>query len=97
MNKLYVSGLLVLLSPLLSVPNAIAQFEEGDNDTRIEKYEDLTETEAESDSPTPTSETNTEMMETNSEVQEPNTRAEEKLEEYHSNDSDSYDVGDTEQ
>ena len=41
-NKLVLSGL--LFSAIFVVPQAIAQ-DEGENDTRIEKYEDLTETE----------------------------------------------------
>ena len=45
MNKLIISTLSVLFSSIFIVPGAIAQMEEPD-DTRIEKYEDLTETDA---------------------------------------------------
>ncbi len=43
MNKFTISSLLILFSTVFTVPSAIAQMPEGDNDTRIEKYEDLTE------------------------------------------------------
>ena len=44
MKKLAIGSFLVLISTILVAPQANAQMEEP-NDTRIEKYEDLTETE----------------------------------------------------
>ena len=93
MNKLTVSSLLILCSALLSAPNAIAQMEEH-NDTRIEKYEDLSETEMNT-----TSESDMSGMETTEEdgvAQEPETRTEETLEEAQSRDTNMYDVRRTE-
>lgn len=87
------SGLLILCSALLGAPSAIAQMEEP-NDTRIEKYEDLSETEME-----PTSESDMGGMETMEEdgvTEEPATRTEETLEEVQYNDMSAYDVRRTE-
>ena len=93
-NKLYVSCVAILLFSFLTVPEAIAQVEEGDNDTRVEKYEDLTETETDStDDSDSTSEMDTDkteeseaMEEEDSDLEEqPSTRTEEKLEEYNNN------------
>lgn len=91
MKKLTIGSFLVLFSAIFAVPQAIAQMP---NDTRIEKYEDLTET----DPATTTSQSDmdTEMMETEDGVVEPNTRAEEMLEESQSSDIGSYDVRRTE-
>ncbi len=44
-KKLTIGSLLLLSSAILTVPNATAQASDKPNDTRIEKYEDLTETE----------------------------------------------------
>lgn len=92
MNKFAVSSLLILLSALVAVPAAIAQMEDAD-DTRIEKYEDLTETEVD-----PTSQTDMEGMEMESEdgMSQPETRTEETLQEVRSSDSSGYDVRRTE-
>ena len=101
MNKLTISTLLVLFSAGLVVPGAIAQMEEP-NDTRIEKYEDLTETEeTEMDSPTSQSEMkdmgDMETMESDEGAMEPETRTEETLEQAKSSDYNSrYDVRRTE-
>ena len=97
MNKLTISTLLVLLSAVLVIPNAIAQTEES-NDTRIEKYEDLTETETDVDSTTSQSDmTEMEPMQSEDDGMELDTRAEETLEEAQSSDSNSgYDVRRTE-
>ena len=93
-NKLYVSCVAILLFGFLTVPKAIAQVEESDNDTRIEKYEDITETESDSiDDSDSTSEMDTDkteeseaMEEEDSDLEEqPSTRTEEKLEEYNNN------------
>ena len=87
-NKLILSGL--LFSAIFVVPQAIAQ-DEGENDTRIEKYEDLTETELD------TAQSDTDDMESEDGIVEPETRTEETLEEVQSNDSDAnYDVRRTE-
>ena len=93
MNKLTISGLLVLCSALFGAPIAIAQMEEP-NDTRIEKYEDLDEVEIE-----PTSESDMggmETMEEDSASSEPATRTEETLDEVQSSDTSMYDVRRTE-
>jgi hypothetical protein len=96
MNKLTISTLLVLFSAVFVVPNVIAQTEEP-NDTRIEKYEDLTETD-----PDLTSQSEMESMEEMDPQQESEfeleTRTEETLEEAQSSDFDysSYDVRRTE-
>lgn len=91
MKKIAVGSLLIFFSTIFACSNAIAEMSEGDNDTRIEKYEDLTETE--SNSTAPVSQTDTEMeME-----DQPATRTEEKLQEAQSSDLDSaYDVRRTE-
>ena len=87
-NKLVLSGL--LFSAIFVVPQAIAQ-DEGENDTRIEKYEDLTETELD------TAQSDTDDMESEDGIVEPETRTEETLEEVQLNDSDAnYDVRRTE-
>ena len=47
-KKLTIGTLFLLFSSILTIPNpSIAQTSEEPNDTRVEKYEDLTETEAE--------------------------------------------------
>lgn len=99
MNKLIVSTLSVLFSTLFLVPGAFAQIEEP-NDTRVEKYEDLTETD-----PDMTSQSEMEDMEDMGEMDpqqesdfETETRSEETLEETQSSDTDysAYDVRRTE-
>ena len=92
MNKFAVSSLLIMLSAGVAVPAAIAQMEDPD-ETRIEKYEDLTETEVE-----PTPQTDMEGMEMESEdgMSQPETRTEETLQEAKSSDYNSYDVRRTE-
>jgi len=91
-TKLYLGSLLILLSAFLAAPKAIAQeVEQGDNDTRIEKYQDLTETESSSASDSDSiSESDLDMKEKkdtmqeeemDSSIEEPSTRTEEKLEE----------------
>lgn len=92
MNKFTVSGLLILLSAVVAVPAAIAQTEDP-NETRIEKYEDLTDTEADT-----TSQADMEEMELEYEdgMSQPETRTEETLQEAQSSDYNSYDVRRTE-
>ena len=98
MNKLIISTLSVLFSTVFIIPGAIAQMDEPD-DTRIEKYEDLTETD-----PNSTSQTDMDMegMEEMDPQQESDfgleTRTEETLEEAESSDIDysGYDVRRTE-
>lgn len=93
LNGLTVSSLLILCSALLGAPNAIAQMEEP-NETRIEKYDDLTETEMDT---TPESDmSDMETMTEDSVVQDPETRTEETLEEAQSSDRNMYDVRRTE-
>lgn len=94
MNKLIVS-ISVLFSTLFVVPNAIAQMPEP-NDTRVEKYEDLTETD-----PDLTSQSEMDDMEMDPQQEsdfELETRSEETLEEAQSSDLDysAYDVRRTE-
>ena len=87
-NKLVLSGL-VLFSAIVASPQAIAQ--ESTNDTRIEKYEDLTETDLDS--------AGFDLEETSSEdgIIPPTTRTEETLNDVQSSNSDnSYDVRRTE-
>ena len=77
MNKLIISTLSVLFSTVFIIPSAIAQTEEP-NDTRIEKYEDLTQTD-----PSMTSQSemeDMESMESEDGAMEPETRTEETLE-----------------
>lgn len=96
MNKLIISTLSVLFSTVFIIPGAIAQAQEP-NDTRIEKYEDLTETD-----PNVTSQSEMEGMPEMDPQQESDfeleTRSEETLEEAQSSDLDysSYDVRRTE-
>lgn len=99
MNKLTITTLSVLFSTLFIIPGAIAQMEEP-NETRIEKYEDLTETD-----PDMTSQSEMEDMEGMEEMDpqqesdfETETRTEETLEEAQSSDFDysGYDVRRTE-
>lgn len=94
MNNKLLLGTLILFSSFSVMPKAIAQLEEP-NDTRIEKYEDLTETEA---SPAGfETESEAEMMETSSDALEPTTRTEETFQEAAASDLDSpYDVRRTE-
>lgn len=96
-KKFTISTLLLLFSTIFVVPNAIAQNSEEPNDTRIEKYEDLTETEVD----TSNSEVEDKVDTAQSEdgmggIEEPTTRTEEKLEEYQSSGESSYDVRRTE-
>ena len=94
-NKLTLSGL-VLLSAIFVVPQAIAQ-DEGENDTRIEKYEDLTETELDQTQSDMEDTDSMDDMESEDGILEPETRTEETLQEVQSNDSSSnYDVRRTE-
>ena len=94
MNKLIISTLSVLFSAGFIVPNAIAQTEEP-NDTRVEKYEDLTQTDSDMTSPPEMEDMN--QMESESGTMEPETRTEETIENTESNDSSSgYDVRRTE-
>lgn len=91
-NKLTIGGLVLFCSTALATPQAIAEMEEP-NETRIEKYEDLTETEPN------TAEPMADMEPTGEEggAVEPSTRTEETLEEAQSSDLDSaYDVRRTE-
>ena len=92
MNKVTISGLLVLFSAIFIVPSAIAQAEPfGDN--RTEKYQDLTETEVNSSEAVESIKT----AQSNNEEFELETRPEETLEDVRSNDSSSnYDVRRTE-
>lgn len=97
MNKLILGSLLILFATIFTSNNAIAQISEGENDTRIEKYEDLTETE--STPATTESDMDAEAMEVDMDKQdaeEPQTRTEEKLEETQSSNSSNYDVRQTE-
>lgn len=90
-NKLIISTLLLFTA--VAAPQAIAQSEEP-NDTRIEKYEDLTETEASPDGFE--TESDMEMMDEDSAL-EPATRTEEVYQEAATSDLDSpYDVRRTE-
>lgn len=97
-NKFAIGSLLILCSALLGVPNAIAQMEEAD-DTRIEKYEDLTETQTDT---TSQSEMDSEMSQMESmeseDMAEPSsdTRVEEAMQEAQSSDTSMYDVRRTE-
>ena len=77
MNKLTITTLSVLFSTVFIIPSAIAQMEEP-NETRIQKYEDLTETDPDM---TSQSEEGMEGMESESGAMEPETRTEETLEE----------------
>ena len=94
-NKLTLSGLL-LFSTIFVAPQAIAQ-DEGDNDTRIEKYEDLTETDLDSAQSEMDDMDSMDDMESEDGIIESETRTEEVLEQVQSNDSDvNYDVRRTE-
>lgn len=92
MNKLILASFAIAFSTAIALPAKTLRAEEP-NDTRIEKYEDLTQVESDTSS---TSEGNLEMTDESS-VQEPQTRTEETLEEYNSADySSNYDVRRTE-
>ena len=95
-NKFAIGSLLILCSALLDAPHAIAQMEEAD-DTRIEKYEDLTETEATSQSEMNSEMSQMESMESEG-MAEPSsdTRVEEAMQEAQSSDTSMYDVRRTE-
>ena len=98
MNKLIISTLSVLFSTVFIIPGAIAQMDEPD-DTRIEKYEDLTETDPNSTSQTDMDMEGMEEMDPQQESDfELETRTEETLEEAESSDIDysGYDVRRTE-
>jgi hypothetical protein len=95
-GRLITSSLLVALCAAYTVPMAIAQ-EEAPDDTRIEKYEDLTQTEASPD----TGEVGQSMepMESQDGMEAPNTRTEETMDSAQSSDSmmnTAYDVRRTE-
>lgn len=80
---------------------AIAEMPEETPDTRIEKYEELTESEAGSLSPEESMESATEAMESKEQAAEADTRAEQELQEYQADEIDSsdysaYDVRKTE-
>ena len=93
-NKFALGGLAVLCSAAFATPQAIAQMEEP-NDNRIEKYEDLTETEVDPTTSEPMAEQD--MMGETEGAMEPSTRAEETMEEAQSSDLDTaYDVRRTE-
>ena len=47
MNKITITSLLFLFSAIVAVPKAIAQTPENPDNTRIEKYEDLTQSDVE--------------------------------------------------
>lgn len=94
MNNKLIIGTLILFSSAVAMPQAIAQLEEP-NDTRIEKYEDLTETEVNPDGFE--TESDLETMESENGALEPTTRTEETYQEAASSDLDSpYDVRRTE-
>ena len=98
MNKLTISTLSVLFSTLFIIPGAIAQMEEP-NDTRIEKYEDLTQTDPDMNSQSEEGMEGMEEMDPQQESDfETETRTEETLEEAQSSDIDysGYDVRRTE-
>ena len=95
MNKFAVSSLLILLSAVVAVPAAIAQMEDAD-DTRIEKYEDLTETEVDTTSQTDMEDMEGMEMESEDGMSQPSTRTEETMQEVQSSNSSSYDVRRTE-
>ncbi|MEO0926385.1 MAG: hypothetical protein AAFY63_11010 [Cyanobacteria bacterium J06643_13] len=91
MNNSLIISTLVLFSSVGIMPQAIAQVAEP-NDTRIEKYEDLTETEA-----APAGFETEADMESEDGVVAPTTRAEETFEEAATSDLDNpYDVRRTE-
>ena len=101
MKKSTIGSLLILFSTILFVPKAIAQTADEPSDTRIEKYDNLTETNP--DSMTSESDMNSESMgdmEENmqQDAEEPSTRTEEKLQEVQSsnNSSNSSDIRSTE-
>lgn len=95
-SKFAIGSLLLLCSVFLGLPNAIAQMEEA-NDTRIEKYEDLTETEMNSQSEMNSDMSQMESMESEG-MAEPSseTRVEEQMQETQSSDMSMYDVRRTE-
>lgn len=95
MNEKLVIGTLILFSSVSVMPKAIANSQEA-NDTRIEKYEDLTETEASPAGFETESESDLEVT-SEDDVLEPTTRTEEVYEEAATNNSDSsYNVRRTE-
>ena len=92
-NKLALASLTILVSGAFFLPQKVVTADEP-NDTRIEKYEDLTQVEMESDSTQPDDKS---VQTSEDEIQEPETRAEEALEEYQSaSDSSNYDIRRTE-
>lgn len=94
MNNKLVLGALILFASVSVMPKAIAQSEEP-NDTRIEKYDDLTETEVSPEGFE--TESDMETMGAEEGALEPSTRAEETYQEAASSDLDSpYDVRRTE-
>ena len=97
-KKLTIGTLFLLFASIFTAPNAIAQTSEEPNDTRIEKYEDLTETEVDNSNSELEGNVDTAQSEDSMEdgVEEPATRTEEKLEEYNSDDQSGYDVRRTE-
>lgn len=93
-KNLAIGTLFILFSSISAVQGVTAQVSEEPNDTRIEKYEDLTETEVNT-SDYEAEETDT--AQSQDEIEEPATRTEEELEEYQSSEMDDvYDVRRTE-
>ena len=95
-KKLTIGTLFLLFASIFTAPASIAQTSEEPNDTRIEKYEDLTETEVDPSNGEAEESSDTAQSESDDGIQEPETRTEEKLEEYNSDDTGSYDVRRTE-
>ncbi len=93
-KKLTIGSLLLLSSVVFTAPDAIAQTPDEPNDTRIEKYEDLTETEL--DTSDYEAEEDMDTAQSEDEIPDPETRTEEKLEEYNSSEANNYDVRRTE-
>ncbi len=96
MNKLTISSLLLLFSTAFAVPKAIAQTPDQPNDTRVEKYEDLTQPEVSQSEMETTEMEQGEMkhgegMGTEG-AQPPTTRTEEKQDEAQSGDMQSGDM-----
>ena len=97
-KKLTIGTLFLLFASIFTTYDAIAQTEQEPNNTRVEKYEDLTETEIDTSDYEAEENVDTAQSEDGMEdtIEEPETRTEEKLEEYNSNDQTSYDVKRTE-
>ena len=100
MNKLVLNGLVVLFASAIALPQTVARAGEQ-SDTRVEKYQELTEVDIDADTAQAEESMELEMneqMESEGEAVEPTTRAEETLEEAQSgNDySANYDIRRTE-